>query len=592
MKKRATLRMLNVSMDDSYTIEELYATFEGEVFSNPKNMDIGLIKETVFALDARGNEEVAPHMNYVWQMIQQRIQNQQKISMLRIPKRRLVVLVAVLILLLTAIALAFTYVDELRAVWDQSFHRMNTTGTYNAVPMEEFDLKGFEEQYTANTGLDQKEDLVLSTIPEEGDLPYEKAYQIARAAIIAKFGTPEDELGEMGIYPSFIQGVYETDYSKWEFYFTPRKNVNIDEDHSYDPPGEYRVEIQSPSGEVTMCNWYIDAFWPEYAMRTWNAGKYDYVWSEAIRGQGGFFQQSAADQDLFRQLFQEKGYDVSSLDRTDEEKLASVSLEIMFSDPSLNLLNTGDPVIEAAIAYMEKQYGMDKTFMNKAAFCAIRSPLGSETVDICFSYNYEIGSRRINDGEWGYGVSLLGNYSSRFGIYMVCLDPVSLEPVHIVHCLKNTETESSAELLLERKNWAPADVCTFINLMDELQQLDDQYYVYGTITEGKLQIQCDVIMRQYGGSKDRYPREPLHTEDITEKEALRFAIQYLADQNGWTTKDLEDHYPVTNVFYDSQWRHWCVCFYAGPMEETGIAEEIWIDVETGEVSIPEDDSNG
>ena len=152
-------------------------------------------------------------MNYVWQMIQQRIQNQQKISMLRIPKRRLVVLVAVLILLLTAIALAFTYVDELRAVWDQSFHRMDTTGTYNAVPMEEFDLKGFEEQYTANTGLDRKEDLVLSTIPEEGDLPYEKAYQIARAAIIAKFGTPEDELGEMGIYPSFIQGVYETDYS-------------------------------------------------------------------------------------------------------------------------------------------------------------------------------------------------------------------------------------------------------------------------------------------------------------------------------------------------------------------------------------------
>lgn len=591
MKKRTALRMLNDSMNDSYTIAELYAVFEGEVFSNPKDMDVGLIKETIFALDGRENEEVAPHMGYVWQMILQRIQKQPKSSALRIPKRRLVVLVVILIVLLTAIALAFTYIDELRAVWDRSFQQMNTTGTYNAVPMNEFDLKGFEENYTADTGLDQKDDLVLSTIPEDGDLPYEEAYQIARTAIIDKFGTPEDELDSMGVYPSFIKGVYETDYSEWEIYITPMKNSNIDEDHSYNPPGEYRVEIQSPSGKVTMCNWYIDAFWPEYALRTWNAGKYDYVWSEAVRGQGGFFQQSVADQDLFRKLFREKGYDVSSLDQTDEEKLASVNLEIMFSDPSLNLLNTGDPAIEAAIAVMDEQFGMDQIFMNKAAFCAIHSPLGSETVDICFSYNYEIGSKRMTDGEWRYGVSLLGNYSSRFGIYMVCLDPVSLEAVRVVHCLKNPETESSAELL-ERKNWTSADICSFISLMNELQQLDDQCYVYGAITEEDLQIQCDVVMRQYGGSKDRFPREPLLTEDITEEEALLFAAQYLADQNGWTKNELEDHYPVTNVFYDSQRRHWCVCFYTGPIEKTGISEEIWIDVKTGEVSIPEGDSNG
>ena len=592
MKERTALRMLNVSMDDSYSTIELYSAFKNEVFSEPKEMDVSLIRETTRTLDDRNDEDVAPHKDYVWQKIRQRIQDCRRSFVLGMPKRRFAILVAVLIMLITAVALAFTFFDELKAVWNNSFAKMGTTGSFNAIPMEEFDVEGFEAQYQADTGMERKEDLVISTVPESDGLLYEQAYHIAKEAIIDKFGTPDGELDEMGIYPSFIQGIYETDYSKWEFYFTPRKNVNIDEDHSYDPPGEYRVEIQSPSGEVTMCNWYIDAFWPEYAMRTWNAGKYDYVWSEAVRGKGGFFQQSAADQDLFRKLFQEKGYDVSSLDRTDEEKLASVSLEIMFSDPSLNLLNSGDPVIEAAIACMDEQFGMDKAFMNKAAFCAIRSPLGSDTVDICFSYNYEIGTKRINDGEWGYGVSLLGNYNSRFGIYMVCLDSDSLAVVRIVHCLKNPETEASAELLLERKNWAPSDIYTFINLMDELQQLDDQYYVLGTITEEDLQIQCDVVMRQYGGSKDRYPREPLHTEDIAEEEALRFAIQYLADQNGWTNKELEDHYPVTNVFYDSQWRHWCVCFYAGPMEETGIAEEIWINAKTGEVSISEDDSNG
>ena len=198
----------------------------------------------------------------------------------------------------------------------------------------------------------------------------------------------------------------------------------------------------------------------------------------------------------------------------------------------------------------------------------------------------------MNNGEWKYGLSLLGHYAVRFGITMVCLDPVSLETVDIVHFYDKSETGPSTGLLLERKNWSAEDVPLYCSLMDELQQLDDQCYVYGAITEEDLQIQCDVVMRQYGGSKDKFPREPLLTEDITEEEALLFAAQYLADQNGWTKKELEDRYPVTYVFYDYQWKHWCVCFYTGPIEETGISEEIWIDVKTGEVSIPEGDSNG
>ena len=522
----------------------------------------------------------------------QRIINQERTGEPVVKKRLSIGLVlAIVLLLITAVALAATFIDELRSVWENSFSKMNTTGHFDAVPMDEFDLNSFEAEYRENTGLDHKDDLVISTVPESNGLSYEQAYAIARAAIIEKFGTPEEELDAMGIYPTFIQGVYETDYSEWEFYFSPRKNVNIDEDHSYDAPGEYRVEIQSPSGEVTMCNWYIDEFWPDYALRTWNTGRCDYVWAEACRG-GAFYKQSLESQEMFRKLFTDKGYDTSLLNLAIKDKLKSVALEIKFSLPSSNLLNAGDPYVEAAIAVMEKQYGMSKEFMDKAAFCAIYSPLQSDTIDICFTYNYEIGSERINNGEWRYGMSLLAHYTTRFGIIMVCLDPASLEPVDVVHYYDNPETESTTGLLMERHNWSAEDIGVYCELRDELQALDNRCFVRGELTEEELQIQCDVVMRRYGGSKERFPREPLEPEDVTEEEALQLAIQYLADQNGWSTEELRNQYTVIDAYYDSQWNSWCVCFYTGPKEETEIAEQIWINVKTGEVSISEGDSNG
>lgn len=591
MKKKMILRTLGASMNDSYSIIELYSVFESEVFSKPKKMDVSLIRETARAMDDRDDEVIAPHKDYVWQKIWQSIQDRERPFRLGMTKKRFAIIVTVLVLLITAVALAITFIDELRSVWENSFSKMNTTGHFDAVPMEGFDLEGFEVEYRENTGLDHKDDLVISTVPEPGGLSYEQAYTIARTAIIERFGTPEEELDAMGIYPTFIQGVYETDYSEWEFYFSPRKNVNIDEDHSYDAPGEYRVEIQSPSGEVTMCNWYIDEFWPDYALRTWNTGRCDYVWAEACRG-GAFYKQSLESQEMFRKLFTDKGYDTSLLNLAINDKLKSVALEIKFSSPSSNLLNAGDPYVEAAIAVMEKQYGMSKEFMDKAAFCAIYSPLQSDTIDICFTYNYEIGSERINNGEWRYGMSLLAHYTTRFGIIMVCLDPASLEPVDVVHYYDKPETESTTGLLMERHNWSVEDIGVYCELRDELQALDDQCFVSGVLTEEELQIQCDVVMRRYGGSQEKFPREPLEVDDVTEEEALRFAIQYLADQNGCSTEEIRNQYTVIDAYYDSQWKRWCVRFFTGPMEDTGIAEEIWIDARTGEVSILEGESNG
>lgn len=234
---------------------------------------------------------------------------------IKMKKKFSVAFALVLILaLLAATALAVTQLDELRAVWEDSFARMHTTGSFEAVDQEEFDLGAFEAQYKENTGLDRKEDLVISTVPDENGLPYDQAYRIARQAILDAFGTPEAELDAMGIYPVFCQGVYEEDISEWEFYFTPRTNVDIDLDHDYEAPGEYRVFVESPSGEVSGCFWYLDVFFPEYADRTWNAGKYEYVFERACSFDGrGFWQMSIEEQTRYRQLFAEKGFDLSRL---------------------------------------------------------------------------------------------------------------------------------------------------------------------------------------------------------------------------------------------------------------------------------------
>lgn len=591
MKKRQGLRILSPAMSDSYSNTELYTVFENEVFANPKEMDTSMLRETLRHLDDRDDADVAPHKDYTWKKIIQRIQEMNHPFVLGMTKKRFAILMAVLILLITTVALAFTFVDELRTIWENSFGKMNTTGHFETVLMEEFDLKGFEEEYQANTGLARKDDLVISTVPETDGLSYENAYAIARKAIVEKFGTPEEELDAMGIYPTFIQGVYEVDYSRWEFYFSPRKNVNIDEDHSYDAPGEYRVEIQSPSGKITMCNWYIDEFWPDYALRTWNAEKYDYVWSEACRG-GAFYKQPADKQETFRTLFTEKGYDTNLLDKGISDKLGTVALEIKFSFPSGNLLNADDPNIEAAIVAMDKQFGMNKDFMDRSAFCAVYSPLPSDTVDVCFTYNYEIGSERINSGEWKYGMSLLAHYTTRFGLYMISLNPKNLEVVDAVLYYDKPETESATGLLLEKHHWSSDEIPVYCKLREELQFLDDQCFTRGILTEAELQIQCDVVMRRYGGSKEKFPREPLEQEDVTEAEALQFAIQHLVDQSGWSAEELRNRYPVINTFYDSQRRSWCVCFFTGSMEETEISEELWIDARTGEVSVFEDESNG
>lgn len=164
--------------------------------------------------------------------------------------------------------------------------------------------------------------------------------------------------------------------------------MNLDEDHTFPAPGEYRVYIESPSGEVSDCFYYNDDFWPDYAQRCWENGSRDYVYEQAQRA--GFMKQSAENIEHFMELFKAAAYDLEPLEKmqNDEIRLRSVAVDICFAQIRADLLESSDSFVLTAIQEMENRFGITREDMDRCFFSAVRNPVQSETVDICFSYNF------------------------------------------------------------------------------------------------------------------------------------------------------------------------------------------------------------
>ena len=397
---------------------------------------------------------------------------------------------AIVLLLVTVTALAETGAfQKLIEVWNNSFRKMNTTGAVDIV--EQFDQEGFEEDYGG-----VKLDYVISTVPKGEDLDYDQALAIARRAIFDRFGTPEAELDAMGVYPNFYNTPYQDEVNEWELYFSPRRDVDIYEDHDYEAPGEYRVWIDSPSGEVTNCIWYLDSFFPDYARRTWDAGKQDYVFSQAKKIQ--FYEQSAADQDYFIDLFKAAGYDVSALEKTDEQKLTSIDLQLAFAEADENLLHEDSPEIKAAIVAMEQVSGLTLEQLEKACFTLLPSPLASDTLDFCFCFNYEVEDTMFDETQafqWQ-----AHSYVSRLGMDMVCLDPDTLTLVKSIHAKRPPAAEKADDptVLLGRRDWTVKDLPEFEELLAQATELDRRLAA-GEIAYEEARKQYFAMMRSYGG---------------------------------------------------------------------------------------------
>lgn len=106
MRKSFKLRQLAASMNDSYSTAELFGAFSREVSKEPKQMDVFLLRETLLAMDDRTDDEAAPNAAFVWSRIMDRIHAMKRPFALKMPRRRLAVLVITILLLMAAAALA------------------------------------------------------------------------------------------------------------------------------------------------------------------------------------------------------------------------------------------------------------------------------------------------------------------------------------------------------------------------------------------------------------------------------------------------------------------------------------------------------
>ncbi|MGN0746205.1 MAG: hypothetical protein ACI4ML_05985 [Aristaeellaceae bacterium] len=363
---------------------------------------------------------------------------------------------------------------DMEAVWQESFERMNTTGEVN--PSGE--------------------------LPGAGMLDYPTALTLARQAILDTYGTPEAELDAMGVYPDYYEDV-------WHLYFTPRAGTDVDADHDASGVGEYRVYLSAATGEVEYVNWYIDDFWP-LAQRVWDAGKRDVVYDKARTA--GFYQQSREQQEHFRQLLAEAGYDMSRVGMDAETLLERRALELLFADPDTVVQPEDDPLVARAWEALEAAYGVDGDMMRRYAYVATYSPLETGTTDICISYNFEVEARWQED-RIGYWDCLLFSDARRLGLFMVQLDKASGQVVNTVHAYADDAAENESDTLLGKARWTAENFAAFDGAYARRKATMD-----AAVAEGRslmeLEILSDRLMRELGGDPALYGSLPEEDTDI------------------------------------------------------------------------------
>lgn len=461
-----------------------------------------------------------------------------------VKKKISVSLILTFVMTLTVIAAlaASGAFEALKAMWNDSFDRMNTTAQVDI--LDENEVPGYLKQFETDYG-GRKQDLVLSTVPGDSDLSLDDAVAIAKKTVMEMYGTPSEELNAMGVYPTFYKTPYQDTLPEWEVYMTPRTDVNLDDDHHCPAPGEYLVRVSSPSGEVNECFCYNDDFWPEYALRCWENGSKDYVYEQAQRS--GFLLQSLKNRRLFMDLFAEAGYDTVPLQKAqnDESRLRAMNTSICFAEAKDNLLDSSDSFVLTAVKEMESRFGITKEDMVRCHFIAIRSPQSSETVDICFSYNFNMEAA----SNPGLCESLGAGYGSRLGYFMICMDAQSGHVVNAINIIWDKTLEPTYQTgLLSRMFWTGDDLPEYYRMMDELRALDADY-VAGRDSETELLNKADKVMLAYGGDPVLYTAQRadnreytldqyLYEHHLTEKDITGKGMSYLLSHTSYSEEEL------------------------------------------------------
>ena len=162
-------------------------------------------------------------------------------------KKPLLCAAAGLLLLCSTGALADTpaYImtrEEMEAVYQRSHQRMNTSGWFDIITLDELPVDSHAQRITS--------------LPMEGDLPYDEALRLAKTTLHDKYGVSMEELDAMGVYPRLLDYVQQDAQSEWEFFFTPVRDIDFRLKHELPVGGEYLAVLGARTGETLEVKWY------------------------------------------------------------------------------------------------------------------------------------------------------------------------------------------------------------------------------------------------------------------------------------------------------------------------------------------------
>lgn len=419
--------------------------------------------------------------------------------------------------LLTAPALAEMTAEDFEAIWQSSLTRMNAT----ALPR------------------------VFTELPSADDLTYDEALSIARQAIFDQYAAPADELDAMGLYPDYF-APEEGRPAEWRFYFTPLANACIDEDHPYAAPGEYNVYLDSPSGEVTLCLWYIDDFWP-YADRLWDAGKTDVLYEYARKS--AFLTLPADEQDLWLARLEAAGYDMTDV-RTGEALFRDGEFVFALRRESHPALDPEtNPRAAAAWQALADTFDLDPGLMRQYGYIAFDSPLDGPGRDVFIVYDGGMEWNMRRGGDVDYWCSRLLGEVDRLGLYLVRFDPGTGEVKHVARCDRPTvpADEGDPALLLGRPQWSAADLPIFDEAYRALEATMTDALNQG-LRRDEQQPVADEFMRGLGGSPQRYPGADAPVS-IGLEAGLPIAMRAAAEAAGLSEEDFSARFSVATMGY-------------------------------------------
>lgn len=426
--------------------------------------------------------------------------------------------------------------------------------------------------------------------PGDDDLPYAQALAVAQQAIGVKYGVPAEVLDAIGLYPRFH-------YGSWEFYWSSVRDESIPSNPRWEhADGEgvaYLVEIDSLSGTAYHCQWNLEDFWP-LAQEFWDAGMHDVVYKQAQTAD--FYRQTARDQERWRALLEEDGYDMSVI-RPDGSLLEDRALrrELDWADLSLAVEPEDDARVAAAWQAIEDAYGLNTQVMREYAYIALYSPLNTGTQDIMIWYSNALRARRLRrltkSGDKPEPLALwedqLSFYLNRLGMFMVQLDPQTGDVVSVTRRAPDTDEDDLGDpsLLLGRPDWDAGDLNEWVETVQDYAGLMSSVAACGEIPDELLTMISDALMRSYGGNRFVYSSRLERWDDIGTEAALAIAVGEAALCFDMSVSDVLAYYE-----HDEPWYSWEDAVYycsfdvlPNAPEDARLGVVIEIDAATGEV---------